>query len=109
MTLTQATVVELVQLYDNGAELPELAERYGVTRSTVSRIITGQTWQEVTGGKNRSRVGQTAEYRAAYIQARLEQGCRNYKTIADELGVTRQAVAKMVKKKGLGGNSCSAV
>lgn len=101
MGLTAESVAELVQLYDAGMELPELAERYGVTRSTVSRIITGQTWAEVTGGRNRSRAGQVSQYRAAWVAARIEQGCRNYQLIAQELGITRQAVAKIVDRKGL--------
>lgn len=105
--LTNGRVRELIQLYDGGWELPALADRYGVSTPTVSRVLTGKTWGHVTGGRNVSRNGKVTEYRCAHIEARLDQGCRNYSIIASELGITRQAVAKLIRNKGLGGTSCS--
>ena len=106
--LTQGRVRELVQLYDDGWELPALADRYDVSTPTVSRVLTGKTWAHVTGGRNVSRQGRITDYRAAYIEARLDQGCRNYSIIGRELGITRQAVRKLIVNKGLGGSECSA-
>jgi|SRR5690606_10310439 len=105
--LTEEKVRELVRLYDEGAELPALAERYGVSLPTVSRVITGKTWAHVTGGRNVSRQGRMTDYRAAYIEARLDQGCRNYSIIGRELGITRQAVAQLIRNRNLGGTQCS--
>lgn len=99
--MTPKRVTELIELYDAGWEPPALAARYGVSPSTVSRIITGKTWTSVTGGKNRSRAGQTTAYRAAHIAARLEQGCRSHSVIAAELGISRQAVAKLINTRDL--------
>lgn len=106
--MTPKKVSELLHLYEEGWELPALAERYHVSPSTVSRIITGKTWTEITEGKNRSRTGKLTEYRCAHISARLEQGCRSYSVIGRELGISRQAVAKLITTKGLGGSECSA-
>lgn len=100
--LTPARVRELLHLYEKGWEIGALAERYGVSRPTVSRVLTGITWAEVTGGRNVSRAGKLTQYRCAYIEARLDQGCRNLSLIAADLGISRQAVSKLVKNKGLG-------
>ena len=104
--LTESGVRELVQLYDAGEDLLSLAERYGVTRATVSRIITGHTWTHITGGVNRSRAGQATECRVAYIESRLRDGCRSPAIIGRELGISRQAVSKLIKTRGLGGRKC---
>lgn len=100
--MTPKKVEQLVELYDAGWQIAALAERFHVSPATVSRIITGKTWTGVTGGKNRSRAGQTTAYRAAHIEARLEQGCRSHSVIAGELGISRQAVAKLINTRGLG-------
>jgi hypothetical protein len=106
--LNTERVRELVQLYDDGWELPALAERYEVSLPTVSRVITGKTWAHVTGGRNVSRQGRITDYRAAFIEARLDQGCRNYSIIGRELGITRQAVAQLIRNRNIGGANCSA-
>lgn len=106
--MTPNGVRELITLYEQGWDLPPLAEKYGVTVATVSRIITGKIWQDVTGGINRSRAGKITEFRVNYIAARLDQGCRNLSIIADELGVSRQAVSSLIKRRNIGGTSCSA-
>lgn len=105
--MTPKRVVELVALYDDGWSLPALSARYGVSVSTVSRIITGKTWGSVTGGRNRSRAGQTTDYRAAHIATRLEQGCRSHSVIAVELGISRQAVAKLIRTRNLEAKVCA--
>lgn len=38
-----------------------------------------------------------SEFRRVYIEARLDQGCDNMSLIAQELGISRQAVAKTAK------------
>lgn len=99
--LTEERVHELLELYDDGWEIGPLAERYGVSRPTVSRVITGKTWVSVTSGRNVSRAGKITAYRRAHIEARLDQGCRNLSIIAGELGVTRQAVSQLIKARRL--------
>src|SRR5690606_26272380 len=101
--MTPKRVMELIELYEDGWSLPALAVRYGVSVSTVSRIVTGKTWTDITGGRNRSRAGQTTEYRVAHISARLEQGCRSTSGIAKELGISRQAVSKLIDSRNLKG------
>jgi plasmid maintenance system antidote protein VapI len=100
--MTPKRVTELLHLYEiDGWEIPELARRYGVSVSTVSRIITGKTWKEITGGRNRSRAGNNTAYRVSHIEARLEQGCTSPTRIAKELGISRQAVAKLIRSHNL--------
>jgi len=99
--MTPIKVEQLVQLYEDGWHIAALAERFHVSQATVSRIITGKTWTRITGGKNRSRAGQTTAYRVAHIEARLEQGCRSHSVIAGELGISRQAVAKLINTRNL--------
>lgn len=99
--LTQARVKELLHLYtEERWELPALARRYGVTVPTVSRVVTGKTWTEITGGRNVSRAGERARYRRAYVLGRLDQGCTNHAVIANELGISRQAVRKIIDTHG---------
>lgn len=105
--LTHARVRELLKLYAEGWTLGPLAQRYEVSMATVSRVLTGKIWTDVTGGRNVSRTGRDTEARVAYIEARLQQGCRNHAKIAEELGISRQAVAKLISTRNLGGNSCS--
>ena len=90
---------ELLALYEAGWELAELADRYEVSVSAVSRVVTGKRWVEVTGGGNISRTGKASEYRWAYIEERLEQSWRNYSAIGRELGISRQAVRKLVRTR----------
>lgn len=99
--LTRDEVLEILRLYEqDGASVGSIARRYDKTEPTISRIITGKTWSTVTGGLNRSRAGKLAAYRRNYTLARWEQGCRNAARIAEELGISRQAVIKIVNKYG---------
>ena len=84
----------------------ELAELFGVSDKTVGHIINGRTWKSITGGINISRYGRNTEFNCSYISERLEQGCTNYQTIANELGITRQAVGQLIRTKNLGDVTC---
>lgn len=86
----------------------ELATLFGVSVEAISKIVTGRTWKEATGGVNISRHRRQTGYRLAHIQARLDQGCTSNSIIAKELGISRQAVAQLIKKHDLaGGPNCS--
>lgn len=100
--LTPVKVRELLKLYEEGAEPAVLAARYGTSEVHVSRIVRGQAWKSVTGGQNRSVRDRTTEYRRAYIESRFDQGCRKPQIIAAELGITRQAVNKIVARYNIG-------
>lgn len=100
--LTSAAVLKLYRLYEAGAEPKALAEQFGTTMANVTRIVRGQSWASVTGGRNISRYDAMVAFRTAYISARWDQGCRSQSKIADELGITRQAVNRFMIKHQLG-------
>lgn len=76
---------------------PDLADLFGVSVETISKIITGRTWAAATGGGNISEYRRDTMYRLAHIAYRREQGCTNNAIIAAELGITRQAVAALIR------------
>jgi hypothetical protein len=100
--LTSGQVRQLYQLYEEGAEAKVLAEHFGTTLANVTRIVRGQIWAEVTGGRNISRHDSKVTFRKAYIQARWDQGCRSQAVLADELGISRQAVNRFMIRHSLG-------
>lgn len=100
--LTPGKVRELLKLYEGGMEPADLAVRYATSQVHVSRIVRGEAWTSVTGGVNRSRRDKTTEYRRAYIESRFEQGCKNPQMIGRELGISRQAVNKIIKRYSIG-------
>jgi hypothetical protein len=100
--LTAGEVRKLYQLYEGGVEAKVLAEHFGTTLANVTRIIRGQIWGEVTGGRNISRYDAMVRFRIAYISARWDQGCRSQAAIAAELGISRQAVNKFMIRHQLG-------
>lgn len=99
--LDPGKVREIRSLYDQaGWTQRRLSEVYGVSVRSISRIVTGKRWQSVTGGHSVSRRRpEETRQRAAYIQARMDQGCTNYAVIARELGITRQGVSQLVRTK----------
>lgn len=104
--LTSPEVRAILCLYENCEwTTAELAEVFGVSTAAIHRAVTGKAWPDITHGQNISRVRKDTEFRCAVIEARLEQGVRNYRAIAEELGISRQAVSKLVRTKGLGGTA----
>ena len=91
-------VRDLLRRYEDGCSARDLEVLYGLSQSTVSRIITGRIWKGVTGGVNRSRAGEETDSRMEYVSARIDQGCTNKSLIAEELGITRQSVEKLIKR-----------
>ena len=47
--LTEEQVLEIVEHYEAGELQRDIARNYGVSRGTVSFIVTGRTWSDVTG------------------------------------------------------------
>lgn len=75
---------------------------FNVSNERISHVITGRTYRRVTGGVNASRHSREAtEYRITVIEVRLQQNW-TYQKIADELGITRQAVYKLIKTYKIG-------
>lgn len=102
IALTGAEALRLYQLYEEGADAKQLADRFGTTLATVSRIVRGQTWGEVTGGRNISRHDALVAFRKAYISGRWDQGCRSQAVLAAELGISRQAINQFMIRHQLG-------
>lgn len=100
--LTSGTARRIYQLYEGGAEVAALVEAFETSTATVTRLIRGQVWTEATGGRNISRADRHIAERKAYIQGRWDQGCRAPGALAAELGISRQAVHKFMRKHKLG-------
>lgn len=100
--LTSGQVRKLYQLYEEGAEAKVLAEHFDTTLANVTRIVRGQIWGEVTGGRNISRRDAMVSFRTAYIQGRWDQGCRSQSALAGELGISRQAINRFMIRHQLG-------
>jgi len=47
--LTEAEVVAIVKAYQEGHSMRDLGVQYGVHKSTISAILTGRSWRDVTG------------------------------------------------------------
>lgn len=47
--LTEESARQIVQLANSGAKHRDLAERFGVTKSTVTSVVAGETWGHATG------------------------------------------------------------
>lgn len=100
--LTSAQALRIYQLYAAGEEPKVLSEKFSTTLANVTRIIRGQIWAEVTGGRNISRHDAMVSFRKEYISARWDQGCRSQALIAGELGVSRQALNQFMIRHRLG-------
>ena len=53
--LTDADVLRLREQYAAGGRTEDLAERYGLSRAQVGRIIDGTSWAHLTGGVSIAR------------------------------------------------------
>lgn len=100
--LTSGQVQRLYRRYAAGAEPKVLAQEYHTTLANITRIVRGQTWAEVTGGRNISRHDAMVAFRTAYISARWDQGCRSQAMLAEELGISRQAINRFMIRHRLG-------
>ena len=94
--------MRIYRMYEGGAETKDLANEFGTSVANVTRIIRGQSWQEVTGGRNISRHDAMVAFRKAWVTGRWDQGCRSQAVLADELGISRQALNKFMIRHGLG-------
>jgi IS30 family transposase len=50
--LIKEQVVEIRRLYNEGATMRQLGDRYGVDEKTISHAVKGRTWKEVGGVLN---------------------------------------------------------
>lgn len=100
--LTSGQALRIYTLYKEGAEPKALAAEYRTTLANVTRIVRGQIWADVTGGRNISRHDAMVEFRTAYISGRWDQGCRSQAVLAEELGISRQAINRFMIRHSLG-------
>jgi hypothetical protein len=100
--LTSAQVRRIYEHYEEGVEPKVLAAQFGTTLANVTRIVRGQIWADVTGGRNISRHDAMVTFRKAYISSRWDQGCRSQAMIAAELGISRQAINRFMIRHSLG-------
>lgn len=100
--ITSGQALRIYRLYEEGFEPKVLAAEYRTTLTTVTRIVRGHAWADVTGGRNISRHDAMVAFRTAYISGRWDQGCRSQAVIAEELGISRQAINRFMIRHSLG-------
>lgn len=61
--LTADAVLTLRRLYQEGAEIKELAQQFGMTITAVFRLATGITWKHLPGATHRPRLYPTGRRR----------------------------------------------
>ena len=99
--LADTDVLEIRRRYAT-ERIPQhrLAAEYGVVQYTIQRIVSGDGWIHLTGGKHaRPNPGRTLDYDEI---ARLHTGGWSYRQIAEHVGCSRSGVAAVLRKVGLG-------
>lgn len=48
-TLTEDQIIAILEDSDNGLTQGKIAEKYGVTQSAISQLLSGKTWYNYTG------------------------------------------------------------
>lgn len=102
--LTEEDVVDIRRLYyTTDFTQKELADKFGVTRSNISSIVTGRTWSKVARddgyptGSNRESGTKLTEKDVLRIRREVESGSSSCEDLADDLDVTVQTVKNVVR------------
>lgn len=92
--LTEIEVVQMRQLYEDGATVSVLARRFGVHKQTVRPALTGETWAHVPGAVTAMR-HDTTKLTSDDVREirRLRDAGWPLKTIGAEFGVSPQTVS----------------
>ncbi len=113
ITLTETHVTEIRQRWADGESVEDIADRFGVAKTTAFLAATGRTWRHVTmpakrrasqfgprlaaKGENhyRSRLtaGDVRQIRSAAAQGMAHQA------LAEQFGVSRQTVSHIVHRR----------
>jgi predicted XRE-type DNA-binding protein len=106
--LTEARVVELLRLYERDKmSMKDIAEKFGVSRATVSHIINGRLWTHLTDTvglpESRRNTGSTNgqskvnEAIVSEIRRRYTLGDISQRALALEFNVTQQLISRIVR------------
>lgn len=101
--LTKEEVLEMVRLHNNGVSQTELAGKYNVQVSVISRILSGDRWGYITG------ITRTKEVRkrgtplgmevANSIREQYNLGEVTYKALAEKYNVNITTIVNIIKGK----------
>ncbi len=92
--LDRYKVVKIVKMLDQGKTIDIISKKFKVGRSTIKRIKSGETWNDITNMKSRDKkIGNTKLNKSQVlgIIKLLDKG-ENQTKIAEKFGVKRNAI-----------------
>ena len=96
--LTENQVLEIVELRKQGFQYKELAERFGVNDTIISRICNGKTFSSITGIQLKKKMNiPRSKFTKPQVLKILElrkQGFQ-YKELAEKFGVSKQTISNI--------------
>lgn len=104
--LTDASVQEMIRLYQTGATQQEIADRFQITQVHVSRIFRGTRWQHITNAPGTRPPGATGSRNARtklsaddvqIIRERYAGENVSQQSLADEYGVSQNAISSVIR------------
>lgn len=96
--LTDTDVVEICRLRAEGWALHKIGSRYGVDKSTIADICSGQSYN---GGERRNKVSPSPKLTAEQVQE-IAQSAEPQKIVATKYGIGQGTVWRI--RKGLAGS-----
>ena len=101
--LNKENVLEIIALKKSGIAQTELAKKFNVQDSVITRILSGDRWGHITGikpqeKKSKVRVKLGIE-KARDIRKLYSSGDETYTTLAEKYEVNKSTIAKIVKNE----------
>lgn len=93
--LSNSNAKNICKLWDNGKNLSEIALMFGVSRSTISRVVRGAAWVRVTGAERKEKLNTTLNNKAIRAIRRRIQNGESGASIARKFSVSPAAISKI--------------
>lgn len=101
--LSREQIIDIVNCVNIGQTQTEIAKKYNIRVSLVSRIINGQRWGYITGieeketkKKSHPILGITI---AREIRELYSKGCETYQSLANKYNVNKSTIGNIIKGK----------
>ena len=95
--LTDADVRAIREAHAEGVEYRELARKYGVSRSNIWYVVSGQTWRRTSAGGGTGPPSKLTADQVRAIRAASDAGV-GQRALAREYGVVHGTIQKIIKR-----------